>query len=355
MDGTGQPWEHVDGWAYRNIDTGPDCSTFVLGNWSFSGPNALDGETTNAGAATPFPIGTFTTTRTDSGPCVISTFPAANSGSVPVDSDITIDFNESVAATSGAITVSCVAGGAQTGTISGSSSSSIVWDGNIDLVAADDCTVTVVAAEITDTDVNDPPDNLPGDVVFNLATAGGGGGSGWVINEMHADPAGDISGDANGDGTRNATGDEFVEIVNSTGSDTDISGWTVSDGFGVRHAFPSGTVVPDQCSIVVFGGGTPTGTFGNSEVQTASSGALGLNNGGDDVTLNDGSSDVASTSYGSEGGDNQSLTLDPDITGAPALRQTFSGHRLRRHTVLAGHQYRRYGVCRLSGLRRRHG
>ena len=58
-DGTGQPWEHLDGWAYRVDGTGPDASTFVLGNWSFSGPNALDGESSNGTAATPFPIGSF--------------------------------------------------------------------------------------------------------------------------------------------------------------------------------------------------------------------------------------------------------------------------------------------------------
>ena len=59
-DGTGEPWEHLDGWAYRNNLTGPDGSAFALGSWSFSGPNALDGETTNGTAATPFPIGTYT-------------------------------------------------------------------------------------------------------------------------------------------------------------------------------------------------------------------------------------------------------------------------------------------------------
>ncbi len=59
VDGTGQPWEYTDGWAYRVDETGPDGSTFVLANWTFSGPDALDGETTNGGAATPFPIGTF--------------------------------------------------------------------------------------------------------------------------------------------------------------------------------------------------------------------------------------------------------------------------------------------------------
>lgn len=60
VDGTGQPWEHLDGWTYRVDGTGQDGSTFVLANWTFSGPNALDGETTNATAATPFPIGTYT-------------------------------------------------------------------------------------------------------------------------------------------------------------------------------------------------------------------------------------------------------------------------------------------------------
>ena len=132
-------------------------------------------------------------------------------------------------------------------------------------------------------------------------------------------------GDANGDGTRNFSDDEFVEIVNNTGSDADISGWTLSDGVAVRHMFPTGTVVADQCSIVVFGGGTPTGLFGNSVVQTATGGFLGLNNSGDGVFLHDGASDVATAGYGSEGGANQSLTLDPDITGAlPYVQHTLA-------------------------------
>jgi len=60
LDGTGEPWDHVDGWAYRNNSTGPDGNVFVLNNWSFSGTNALDGELLNSTAASPVPIGTFT-------------------------------------------------------------------------------------------------------------------------------------------------------------------------------------------------------------------------------------------------------------------------------------------------------
>ncbi len=312
VDGSGQPWDHLDGWAYRIDNTGPDCSTFALSSWSFSGINALDAETTNAGAATPLPLGTFTTVGGGSATCVTGISPAPGSIGVPVDTDITIDFNDVVTATATAITVSCDTGGTQPGTISGSPSTTIVWDGDVDLGEADVCTVTVAAAQVTDADSNP----LSADIVFSFTTAGGAGAA-WVINEMHADPDGSLAGDANGDGTRNSSQDEFVEIVNVSGSDADITGWTVSDGFGVRHTFPAGTVVPDQCSIVVFGGGTPTGDFGNSVVQTASGGSLGLNNGGDSVTLNDGSSDVVTATYGGEGGANQSLTLDPDVSGIP--------------------------------------
>lgn len=59
VDGTGQPWEHLDGWANRNMGTGPDGTTFVLGNWTFSGINAVDGCTTNGTCGSPYPIGTY--------------------------------------------------------------------------------------------------------------------------------------------------------------------------------------------------------------------------------------------------------------------------------------------------------
>ncbi|QCX00111.1 T9SS type A sorting domain-containing protein [Aggregatimonas sangjinii] len=59
MDGTGQPWEHSDGWAYRNENTGPNGSSFSLADWTFSGPNAFDGQSANSTATSPFPIGTY--------------------------------------------------------------------------------------------------------------------------------------------------------------------------------------------------------------------------------------------------------------------------------------------------------
>jgi hypothetical protein len=135
-----------------------------------------------------------------------------------------------------------------------------------------------------------------------------------VVNEILADPALGLEGDANGDGVRDGSEDEFVEIYNNGSASVDLSGYTIEDGAGLRHTFPAGTVLDPGIAVTVFGGGTPTGIPG--VVQTASDGALGFNNGGDTVTLiNDGGGVVASVTYGSEGEDNQSLTRDPDFTG----------------------------------------
>jgi hypothetical protein len=140
-----------------------------------------------------------------------------------------------------------------------------------------------------------------------------------VINEIHADPDANL-GDANGDGLVDSTDDEFVEIVNVTGLPVDISGWALGDSLGVRHTFAENTLLLDGCTILVFGGGTPGGSFGGSLVQTASHGTLSLNNTGDAVILYDlDLTPVLSYTYGVEGGDNQSLTRSPDVTGQDPL------------------------------------
>lgn len=59
-DGSGLSWDYLDGWAYRKSNTGPEGTTFTDTNWTFSGIDALDGETTNGAATNPFPIGTYT-------------------------------------------------------------------------------------------------------------------------------------------------------------------------------------------------------------------------------------------------------------------------------------------------------
>ena len=67
VDGTGQAWEYMDGWAYRDADSNGDAAEFVLSDWSFSGVDALDNATTNDTSAMIFPARTFVSDGTGSG------------------------------------------------------------------------------------------------------------------------------------------------------------------------------------------------------------------------------------------------------------------------------------------------
>ena len=75
-DGNGEAWEYLDGWAYRNDNTGPEGTTFTSTNWTYSGANALDGESDNASATTPFPIGTYSNTTASTSNNTITGFNA---------------------------------------------------------------------------------------------------------------------------------------------------------------------------------------------------------------------------------------------------------------------------------------
>jgi hypothetical protein len=149
-----------------------------------------------------------------------------------------------------------------------------------------------------------------------------------VINEIHADPDNSgTNGDADGDGESDFDDDEFVEIVNSGSVSIDIGGWTISDQDAVRHTFADGTILPANGAAVVFGNAqadTLESIFGGSIVQGTSS--MSLVNGGDTVTLKDGDGNtIDSHTYGSEGGENQSLVRDPDITGSFVKHSTATG------------------------------
>ncbi|HEX4953446.1 MAG TPA: lamin tail domain-containing protein [Thermoanaerobaculia bacterium] len=149
-----------------------------------------------------------------------------------------------------------------------------------------------------------------------------------IVHEIHADPHSSL-GDANGDGVVNTTADEFVELVNTGYVAIDISGYTISDALQTRHTFASGTVIPPREAVVVFAGGTPTGSFGNAAanglVFTASTGGLALNNTGDTVTVKNASAVVVqSVTYGSAANNDASLTRSPDWTNTPFVRHNLA-------------------------------
>ena len=91
VDGTGECWDHLDGWAYRNNGVSPTAS-FDCSEWTFSGTNALDGQTTNAGAPTPFPSATYSGTSAPG----FTTYTVTNSGPVFTPESLAIELGDSV-------------------------------------------------------------------------------------------------------------------------------------------------------------------------------------------------------------------------------------------------------------------
>ncbi|GJM39754.1 MAG: hypothetical protein DHS20C20_00360 [Ardenticatenaceae bacterium] len=209
VDGSGQPWEYLDGWAYRVTGTEADGTIFNIANWSFSGPNALDGETSNGSAATPFPIGTFMPLAGDAAPSVASTDPANAATGVAIDANITINFSEDVTVTGSWFDISCTVSGSVTAFASGSLAS-YTLDPDTDFANGENCTVTVFGAQVTDNDTDDPPDTMNGDASFSFDTVSLSTSS-LIINEVDADQT----------GTDNA---EFVELYDGGSGNTDLTG-----------------------------------------------------------------------------------------------------------------------------------
>lgn len=62
------------------------------------------------------------------------------------------------------------------------------------------------------------------------------------------------NGDANGDGTRQSAGDEFVELYNSSNTDIDLSAYQIIEREKqVVFTFPVGVILPAKTFLVVFG------------------------------------------------------------------------------------------------------
>jgi predicted extracellular nuclease len=275
-DGTGQPWEHLDGWAYRVDNTGPDGSLFVLPNWSFSGPNALDGETTNSTAAVPFPIGSYIGSGGgESAPLVVSTSPSNGAGGVAVDASIDIGFSEAVTLGTGWYTISCTSSGIHTATESGGPQV-FNLDVDSDFDTSETCTVTVAAAQVSDVDTDDPPDTMDADHVFSFDTAAPAMPDSIIFNEIMQNPG--VVSDGNG---------EWFELFNSTDADIDIDGWTVadngSDDFVINNG---GSLTIPAGGFVVLGNNSDINSNGDVNVAYQYSGMF-LGNSSDELVLLD--------------------------------------------------------------------
>lgn len=146
-----------------------------------------------------------------------------------------------------------------------------------------------------------------------------------IINEICYDPSNTaLEGDANGDGVYDQTQDEFIEFVNVGSSPLDISKYKIYDHVlasglkTLRHTVENGIVLPAGGCMVVFGGGTATGSFGGAYVSVdIGTAGLSLGNTGESVILTDSMGvfiDSIDTDALSNNPD-ESYTRNPDLTG----------------------------------------
>ncbi|PEN13304.1 hypothetical protein CRI94_11745 [Longibacter salinarum] len=143
-----------------------------------------------------------------------------------------------------------------------------------------------------------------------------------VVNEFFADPS--DTQDPNGDGTAGGDADEeFIELVNVSGAELDISGYEIVDAANNTYTVPAGTTLDPGGSATIFQGGTPTNIPGFTDT-----GSPALNNGGDDVRIVNAQGTVVDRitySALTPENDDESTTRNPDYFGPMALSSTDLG------------------------------
>jgi predicted extracellular nuclease len=108
-------------------------------------------------------------TAGDLPPSVSSTTPAAGAIDVEPDSSVSITFSEPVNVTGSWFSISCDDSGNHTATVSGGPTT-FTLDPDTDFAPGENCTVTVFAAQVSDQDGDDPPDNMGADFSFSFQT-----------------------------------------------------------------------------------------------------------------------------------------------------------------------------------------
>jgi DNA/RNA endonuclease G (NUC1)/methionine-rich copper-binding protein CopC len=156
----------------------------------------------------------FTTASpADTAPSVISTTPANGATNVSVSSNVVINFSESVSATASAFSIQCPTGSPQAFAQSGSPNTTFTLNPTADLPSGTTCTVTVTASQISDTDANDPPDQMASNYSFSFTTSTPVA-TNIIINEIDADTP----------GTDTA---EFIELYDGGVGNTSLNGLVV--------------------------------------------------------------------------------------------------------------------------------
>jgi hypothetical protein len=107
----------------------------------------------------------------DVAPSIAFTSPASGATGVAPDISVTIGFSEPVALGASWFDITCSTSGAHPASVSNGGTNVFILDPTSNFGNNETCTVTVYAAQVTDVDTDDPPNNMTGDYVFTFQTA----------------------------------------------------------------------------------------------------------------------------------------------------------------------------------------
>ncbi|MBI3737629.1 MAG: lamin tail domain-containing protein, partial [Chloroflexi bacterium] len=169
----GQPCSSADlakiidlvGWDGANFYETAPAPTTSNSNSIFRNNNGCtetDNNSADFTAGTPAPRNTASPKyfcTADAAPYVASTLPANGAVEVPLNSDVTVTFSENVNVAGSWFGLSCASSGTHTATVTGGPTS-FTLNPSSDFVSGESCTLTVYAANVTDQDLIDPPDNM---------------------------------------------------------------------------------------------------------------------------------------------------------------------------------------------------
>src|SRR6185503_12390559 len=112
----------------------------------------------------------FSYTTVDAAPTVTATTPTNGATQQATNTNISVTFSEPVNVTGNWFQIVCTTSGTRNvaDTVVTGGPSIFTINPNTDFTAAETCTVTIFAAQVTDQDTNDPPDNMAANFVFSF-------------------------------------------------------------------------------------------------------------------------------------------------------------------------------------------
>ncbi len=278
VDGSGTSWEYMDTWAYRNSMTGPD-GAFIETNWTFGTVNELDGATTNATSANPFPFGTYVY-GVPSNPTV--SFIGSGTSVYEWDGSTTVEV--AISAPNGNMTsVNIVLDPSST-----ADASDVTISPTMVSFPANSGTPQMVTITINDDAMIEPTETAVLTLTnpTNGAMIGNGMYSIDIVDNDTPVPAIVITELMYNLPTVDSL--EFLELYNNDVVPVDLNGFSFTSG--VTHTFTTPTVLNPGEFLVLTGNVTGMQTAFGVTAQAWTSG--GLNNTGETITLVDASGNI---------------------------------------------------------------